>query len=262
MMVAVMRSPVSRVVTLSTLALVACPKPGAVRGMEGWSEAEAGPDKAQPAESSQAPEPSEMARVMHERFVIVASMRDALIHGDVGGARDGASELDHHLEEATLAAGWEPRIKSLRTSLAQFEGDVEIADAAAHLAQLGTQCGSCHQSEGVEASVPEPAAPAAAEDPESRMALHAWAAARMWEGLVRPDDDDWVRGTTTFLALPGCAESYPDATGPRRELCRYVRGLAIPSHLAEDASRKADLYGRLVSTCADCHAVSEPGAGR
>ena len=83
------------------------------------------------------------------------------------------------------------------------------------------------------------------------MVRHLWAADRMWEGLVGPSDDAWLAGSSALagsLSLPS-----GNVRGPE-ELLRQVGALAGEAETATGQEARAEIYGRLLGTCSQCHA--------
>jgi cytochrome c553 len=86
------------------------------------------------------------------------------------------------------------------------------------------------------------------------MDRHAWAADRMWEGLIAPSDAAWHEGVSELATVPSKAPKEQPALAPEfvREL-REVRALGAEARRAHDASGRAALYARVLTTCAGCH---------
>src|SRR5262245_53079650 len=86
---------------------------------------------------------------------------------------------------------------------AESNGGMAIALALANTAAV---CGQCHAAAGSGPSFPE------ADDADAelglsdtlgdRMERHAWAANRMWEGLIAPSDSAWRAGSAELASVP------------------------------------------------------------
>lgn len=250
----------SRLLSLPLLAaLTACPEgPPVQSAIDLQSPDEPG---AVPAETAPPPEegpPSELAKAMHERFAIVGRIQQATVRGDLTRAQAVGAELSATLEADAPPDAWQASIDAMQGELEALEHADDLRSAGAAVARLGLGCGQCHRTLGVTPSLPELSPPEEAKDFEGAMRGHRWAADRMWEGLVGPSSDRWIRGSTIFTVLPGCDETMGD-TKVRLEHCQRAQSLARRGHVARSLEARATIYGRLLTTCAECHtAASAP----
>lgn len=131
------------------------------------------------------------------------------------------------------------------------------ADALAHAANLdealrrvavvAAECAGCHASAGAHFQLPPPATLPA----QPAMARHAWAADRMWEGVIAGDTDRWRRGLAVLADSPFGTPPSPLQDLARRELATY----------STDLDLRAVAYGKILKACASCHvrlAVERP----
>jgi hypothetical protein len=102
--------------------------------------------------------------------------------------------------------------------------------------------------------VGQPGAPAAGV--RATMQRHQWAAQQLWEGLVVPSDDAWSAGALVMSEAPLEPEelSPGHSSAPRvGELALAVHDLGAKAGVSDRVSVRADLYGQMLASCADCH---------
>jgi mono/diheme cytochrome c family protein len=250
------------VLGLLAVALPACPKAPPVQPAwdGGAPHSSVTPEPPPPAEP-QAPPRNALGEQMHAQLEIVAKMRDAVVAGDRRAALGHAKELRHRIEVMEPAENARDHLEALSIA-ATLDPQSTLPDIGASVAHLAAACGACHASTGVRPALDDDPVPRVHDDLQSLMAAHRWASARMWEGLIGPDDDRWRRGTATFSALPGCTAQYPDALQDIRALCTHATRLVQQAHVADSAPSRTAIYGRLLATCASCHEIARPLAVR
>jgi hypothetical protein len=115
-----------------------------------------------------------------------------------------------------------------------------IPEACRLEARVAEACASCHVH--VPKLVLPPALP---RTPEPGMARHAWAADRLWEGVVLADARRWRTGLDVFAVT----------STPRIQ--QLARGAieALETH-QDTITTRATTYGELLVACANCHARS------
>jgi hypothetical protein len=91
------------------------------------------------------------------------------------------------------------------------------------------------------------------------MLRHAWAAERMWDGLVAPSEELWVKGAQAF----GGEALAPDELGDQAsqdvvKLSKKVHELAAKAAEVKDRKEQAVLYAELLGSCYTCHKELEP----
>lgn len=210
--------------------------------------------------SPAAPEVTEPPRTaaadaMHRWLLELSGLRDAAVQGDLPAIKDGASRWVAGLDRDVPQ--WREAVQGIRTEGQRLAAAQTMFDAAASVGRLAASCGACHESRGISSDVDEglPADqdPPPGERSRDAMEQHAWAANRMWEGLVAPSVPRWIRGTTMFAILPECPDDEAVGSAPNAKRCERARALARRARLAEEPAARASLYGRLLATCAECH---------
>lgn len=199
------------------------------------------------------------ARRMHEWFVQLATLQDAAIAADGAALSTRARKLGEGIDLVdAVPEPWQAHATELRTQVLRLADPQRApADAAAALARATSTCGACHTAtevvSAVEAALPDDGDPPGGD----RMDQHAWAARRMWEGLVTPSERRWVRGTAAFSLLPTC-DAHSGAEGDdASDECNRAFRLARRAHNVESWEDRTAVYGELLTTCAGCHAKAE-----
>ena len=196
---------------------------------------------------------------MHEQLAIVTRIQQAAVRGDVEAARTAGTELRALLDDDPPEP-WRPTLEAMHGELEALEQADDLRAVGATVARLGMGCGHCHQEHSVSPSLPALDPPEVGEGFEAAMQGHRWAVDRMWEGLVGPSSDRWIRGSTMFVVLPGCDETTAASDDARRPLCERTQSLARRGHVARSLQARGAIYGRLLTTCAECHALAKDGA--
>jgi len=187
---------------------------------------------------------------MDAHFEVLATARDAVIRGDLDGAKAALTTLATHPTAEGLPEGWQPYVAELRTRAMDAEKVNDLQQAGPKVAEVAAECGACHQAMG--ASV-KPWAPAR---PEPDMSRHAWGMERLWDSLVVPDAAAWTSGTAALSEVlrvrevDGKSEPMPLIV---HVFAERVRRLAGAGAHASTPGERADLYGQLLHACAACH---------
>lgn len=204
------------------------------------------------ARSSQETQPKEM-RDHGERGTAV---RDAVARGDLDTAKRSAEALAQLRSEDPSDAAWNRRFEAVNAAAAQVAQSSDLDSAAHATALLAKACGDCHAALGG----PKPTAGesmAQASGVRPTMLRHQWAAIRLWEGLVVPSDDAWKTGAHTLSDQALAAELLTPGKTPVPkvgQLVESVRDFGRKGEAAESADARADIYGKMLGTCASCHA--------
>ncbi|MCA9712563.1 MAG: hypothetical protein KDK70_42435 [Myxococcales bacterium] len=234
--------------------LAGCPEGPPVRSALELHGPEAGAAPPAATDDDAPAVPSALVEQMHQRLALVSRIQQATIRGDMARAKAAATELAAVLHTDAP--------ESFRPFLRAIDGELEVLAQADDLrtvggavARVGLGCGRCHEAGAVAIPLPEPPTPQPSADLPASMQVHRWAADRMWEGLVVPSDDRWIRGSTMFIAIPGCPEATPAEPDAKADPspCTHAQSLARRGHVTRSLEGRAAIYGRLLSTCAECH---------
>lgn len=190
---------------------------------------------------------------MHARFASVQRIERGVVTNNLDEVRAGASVIAS-LDEPKALPAWQPYVSAMRDAGRNLMRAGDPVEAARLTAELGRQCGRCHQAIGAEIAFREPPRRDVGPTLHDTMQGHEWAVARMWEGVIAPSEERWARGAGALERAPltYVAESgelgIADNVATIRQLAR--RAPALASH-----TERAALYGQLLATCAGCHAT-------
>jgi cytochrome c553 len=190
------------------------------------------------------------ARVrMHKRFEASERMQQALAVGRLEQARSEARLIDQ-LKEPDALPEWREHIDRIREAARKVATAEDTVSAARSSAALGRQCARCHEAGATRVAF--------AKLPDSKhatqMASHGWAAARMWEGLIGPDDGRWLLGARQLAEAKITITAESGSLGIADDVSR-VRLLAKRAIKPQSQDERSLLYGDLLATCAHCHFV-------
>ncbi|HEY5944780.1 MAG TPA: hypothetical protein VIV40_04785 [Kofleriaceae bacterium] len=190
---------------------------------------------------------------MHVRFASVQQIEQGIVASKLADVRTAARTIAA-LDEPEVLARWQPYLASVKTAAQDLARAEDVVDASRLAAELGRQCARCHQAIGGRIAFRGQPRPDTGTKIQDTMAGHQWAAARMWEGLIGPNDEHWLAGANglqhaplTFVAESGELGIADDAA--------LVRLLARRAVTLKTQAERAELYGNLLATCASCHST-------
>ncbi len=218
-----------------------------------------------PRVAGQPADPAELATRadMRRHFGLISDVKNAVIRGDLDRARRLARELEQRPTTPPADGSWTARTQSIHVAAKRVATATTLPAIAGATAALASQCGHCHVDLEAQVELPLPATPRTASGVDATMEVHRWAADRMWEGVVFPSDERWIRGTTMFVALPGCGRVPPETPADEMEpRCRQVQVVVRQGHDPPTLESRAHAYGQLLATCAGCHRGGESGRHR
>lgn len=192
--------------------------------------------------------------VMIRHEVLSIAIREAIVRGDLATTRRNAVEL------GAVTVGGSPelleRSKDL-TKAADAIAHAEDLPAAAHATGgLVRTCADCHArlTGPTQLEVTTPMPPEGGRS--ASMRRHNWAMNRLWDGLVSNSEVPWHAGAD---ALSDPALAAQDLVPPKRstpevqQLAGSMIALGRRAAAASDTGVRAEIYGELLATCADCH---------
>ena len=183
------------------------------------------------------------------------AMRDAMARGDLDGAK-GEAKLLAELRVVGPPSGlFQHLLDAMKAAAARASSANDLKDAGRDIGLVAKTCGDCHSVLGRSAMiVGQPAAPAPGVRPA--MQRHRWAAEQLWEGLVVPSDNAWSAGALTMADAPLAPEALTPGKSPVPrvgELTQTVHDLGREAATVARVDVRADLYGEMLATCAECH---------
>lgn len=216
-------------------------------------------------ESAEAPQPTSttpseqqtptVQAKMAEHFGSSATMRRALVSGDLRAFRAAAATLSDKELSANLSDTWKPHLEDMRAAARRARDAKTMGTATRALADVGRACGGCHEKlGGPKLTVGAP--PAGGSGAKPHMARHAWAAARLWEGLMAPSNESWTKGAEVFTDAPLAPEAVagPQSVPPEvNELAKRAHQSGTRAHTAKDATARTKAVADVYGTCVGCH---------
>ncbi len=197
--------------------------------------------------------PTTTVEQMRAHYAAATDLQKAISHGRLIEARELA---------AWIGTNARPRTDELMTASYQLEQARDLRTAAALTGDLAGACGSCHQERGAHPALKAAPEPVAVPGIEAQMQRHQWAATRLWDGVIGPDDAAWFAGAramanaTIDLGATTHAQPNSDVVGYAESL----RELALRAGDTRDLTARSVQYGEMLYTCASCHAIVRPRA--
>jgi hypothetical protein len=190
---------------------------------------------------------------MHERFDAARRMQLAIARSDLDAAKIEAATIES-LDEPDFLPQWRPYVDSIRASAHQVQLANDTVAAARLSAELGRRCAQCHAASSSRIVLPREDPPRDRGKHGPQMASHQWAAARMWDGLIAPDEERWLQGARMLATarIDFIAEGGPHSVGLTDHASR-MKSLASRAQVTASQHDRAALYGDLLATCARCH---------
>jgi len=204
---------------------------------------------AAPIDQPEDPESPPKAIPMAEHFVQAEEIRDAVIAGKLAETRNPANWLLENITAEDMPVRWRVHVPKVRRSAKKIAETESLEDAAIAAGKLAAACGECHADIGIAIAPPDRPSPLTDDTAFAQMGRHAYAAERMWDGLVGPIDEAWVEGATMMRDAPLHGDAAPDTV---KELATQMHALATEAvEVSPGARGKA--YGKIIATCAACH---------
>lgn len=211
--------------------------------------------KPKPVVEEPKPESSELQWDMRHHFELATQARDGVIRGKLDVARTAGQQLAQHYD-GRLPEAWQPQLAEMRRAATATMEAPNLDAAGVAVAELAQACGSCHGALGTGPRFPTEDLPPEGTELRDKMARHQWAADRMWEGLIAPDDALYAAGARALTQAPVWGtEALPD------EVAQIEAGVRTSAEHASEAPStdvRVVAYGQLLATCARCHAVARP----
>jgi cytochrome c553 len=195
---------------------------------------------------------------MKEHFSQVNAMKAAVVRGEVAEFRVAAELLATRQLSGDVASQWKVHLQTMQNAAGVGRDASDIEAASTALGGVGRACASCHRALGgpkVEVGTP----PAEGSGVNLHMVRHQWAVDRMWEGLMGPSDEAWLKGSEAL----GDAPLRRSGIVKGKTVTEHIAVLAKETHALANRARTAPVdergkhYGALLATCASCHAPLE-----
>jgi len=197
-----------------------------------------------------------LAAHMRDHFYKVTEMQVAVINADLEALREPATWMAEHANSAAMPASWMDYAGAMREAATNAAEAGTLDRAARATARVAVACGNCHQALSAEVGFESEPPALEGDDVAPHMSRHAWAAGRLWEGMIVPSGVLWDEGAAALAEAP----LTPAQLDVDLEVLADVSAIEAQVHeLGATAmgltpqDERAELYGRFLSTCAACH---------
>jgi cytochrome c553 len=200
--------------------------------------------------------PAELRAVserMHLRFAAVERIERGIVTSRLGEVHHAASTIAT-LDDPEALPAWQPYLAGVKRAATDLTAADDVAEAAHHEAELGRQCARCHIATGTQLAFRDRPHPDAGVHIQHTMAGHQWGVARMWEGLIGPNEERWLSGARVLQRAPLMYIANGESLAISDDVL-IVRMISSRAVLVRSSQERAALFGRLLGTCARCHAT-------
>lgn len=192
---------------------------------------------------------------MFRHFGEARQVNSATLFGRLELAREAASKIERAGPVPGLPTGSEAYDDAVRAEAETIATLADRASLPAHSAALADACGTCH---GALERGPRFATGRRPSDPgmPGHMRLHAWAAERLWEGVVSREVSVWAAGAAALDSGPLPPEDFRTSVGDVETaflISSRAHLLAGQAVRAGDWPTRVDLLARINETCYQCH---------
>jgi len=206
------------------------------------------PDPEPPAAPSQS-----IIQAMHKNLGGTTAMHDAVVRGDLAGARQAANAVATSPRIDQIPEPWLEYQVAMRLEAAKYREVESLPEAATGVVALLDRCAACHSFLALGPSFYASRPPVDKGDLASHMAVHAWAVDLMYKGLVAPDPKLYARGAVTLgeeeTHVAKSASTDPEIVA----LAEAVHAIGAAAAGADTPEERAEGYAKVLGTCAQCH---------
>jgi cytochrome c553 len=189
---------------------------------------------------------------MRRHFDDLRMIEHLLVSGKLDEGKALAYLLVRRTDEPGIAA-WEQHSRQVADAALELTEAPGMNDALRREARVAVACAGCHvAAQSLPVFAAAPALPPDRQTPETRMARHAWAADRLWEGLVGADDARWSRGLAVLSNTPLPFAPSSDASRVATDLQTRARK-QLDMHATTVLEDRGAAYGDMLVACAACH---------
>lgn len=196
---------------------------------------------------------------MWDHFSAASTIHEAVLRGELYRAQQAGEWLAVRGGTEGVPPGSELFVAQMRELGARVAESVDISVAANAAAHMLRTCGDCHQAHQAGPQFLGGGTPPVEGTGVGReMRRHAWAAGRLWEGLVGPSTPAWASGAMALLDAPMDPHEMTDRTtelSTVQTMEAHVHDLGRQAAGMGDRDQRTQLYAELISTCAGCHVI-------
>lgn len=237
-------------ICFAAIAVLGCgdDRQAAESAFDSSQQEEAAPMRSRPSEV-------EMVAAMEAHYNVVILAHDALLQGDLDAFRAQLALVPEQQLPPGSPEAWLLLHERLHEAARAGANVADLGAAAGALSSVVLACGQCHAALGTGPVYPAPAPDDGATALETAMRDHAWATERLWEGVTGPWDNAWERGANALAQIEIFGEddlttNYSEDLRSREQALREIGQQATST---TGIGERAALYGRLLSTCGECH---------
>jgi cytochrome c553 len=194
---------------------------------------------------------------MREHFQRVGEVENAVIRGDLDAVRAPATWLASHDSSIELGKASASQVATLKEAARKAADAKDIPSAAVATAQMIAACGDCHRAAGVVPAPQKPEAPSIGGS-VGHMLEHKVATDLMSDGLIVPSDTMWKQGADDLKQAPLRPAELPRDQKLTPQISaaeNHIHDLATRAAQASEEATRVDSYGKIISTCAECHGL-------
>ena len=194
---------------------------------------------------------------MHKKLSRTFDIQTGVVEGDLDRAKRAASWLVNREDGMVFPPEARPYQREFLgyASMAARAQDLEAV--ASQTGYMAAACGDCHIAMETGPRFVVGSTHPEGDSREAQMIRHLWAADRMWEGLVGPSESSWRAGASALAETgPALVTALRTSTLPARSpssLAEEVVSVARDAMTAATTEARAQVYGRVLTTCNGCH---------
>lgn len=200
------------------------------------------------------------SETMNRHFVELRVARDDLIKGDVLGAEAQLVTMSRKVSPEGQPSEWAPYLVRLRAALRAGTYANDPQSVGRSIAAAAAVCGECHSDLGARVDLHLPPPPGQNVGVIAHMKRHAWAADRMWAGLIGPSPGAWADASAVLADGP--LYQAPEGklmSNAARTYAEEVVHDGVDTLTAASEQKRIQLYGDFLGACGSCHVVTDGG---
>ncbi len=199
---------------------------------------------------------SKLRLSMQKHLGITGGIVDAIAVGDTTQVNTLADALSSEKVVGDAPESWASLMAPVEGAKPKIKGASDLDSAAGAIAGMGVGCGTCHVSlDAVPHIQLEPLPDGVEDKTQVHMKRHAWAVARMWEGMVYPSDDLWTQGAALLASEPlygtDMRDKIPEGASIDEET-KTLHEMAQKATSANPEDRSA-VFADVLRSCSSCH---------
>jgi len=195
---------------------------------------------------------------MQEHFTRIITVQQAVIRGDLEDVREPARWLAEHQTSGDFASPSAALLANMREVAKRAAEAKTLPAAASEAAALVATCGNCHAALSVRPKLPPVPEVKPAGGTVGHMREHERAVDLMYQGLIGPSDELWVKGAQELKGSPLARNDLPRDPALTNDVAAAeakTHQLAEKAVQTKDMKSRAAIYGEVISGCGTCHGL-------